>query len=288
MSSSIISVSSSFFSFFNVVFDCFSFHSVFFFSHTMSFDACCCLSIQKNIRLTNIRTLDLSSNQLKTLSVDIIKMKNLKSLNMEGNKLTPGTLAPIAQLANLQHLQVGNNLLGRPTVEAKDATPLPSQLPKGLKTLNLSSNYLSSIPPSIVSNHLTKLDKLDLSCNQLASIPVEISNLKNLSDLNLDDNSIVSLPEAIGMLSKLKVLSLRNNHISVHSTTWSDKNPQPLPQSLFTDTPIIDLNLHGNPMTSTQLNSMEGYDDFLERRQKVKTNALLGGALTNLDVCGLE
>ena len=133
-----------------------------------------------------------------------------------------------------------------------------------------------------------KLEKLDLSSNQLAAVPMEISNLVALTELNLDKNVIVSLPDAIGKLKKLKVLSLKSNHISVHSTIWSDKNPQPLPKSLFEDTPIIDLNLHGNPMTSTQLNSMEGYPTFLERRQKVKTSTLLGGGLTNFDVCGLE
>lgn len=135
---------------------------------------------------------------------------------------------------------------------------------------------------------LVKLESLDLSNNDIASVPEEIGNLKNLTELAMDCNSIVSLPSSIGQLSKLKVLSLKSNKISVHSTQWSDKNPQPLPEDLFTKTPLIDLNLHGNPMTSTQLNQMDGYDQFLERRQKVKTSTLVGGGLTNLDVCGLE
>ena len=178
--------------------------------------------------------------------------------------------------------------MGKPTVDGKNAAALPAHLPKSLKQLKLDSNFLSSVPPSIVSNHLIKLEKLDLSQNQLATIPLEIANLKILAELNLDNNSIVSLPDPIGSLQKLKVLSLRNNHISVHSMKWSEKNPQPLPKNLFTNTPMIDLNLHGNPMTSTQLNTMEGYETFLARRQKVKTHALMGGALTNFDVCGLE
>ena len=216
-------------------------------------------------------------------------LQKIKSLNLDQNKLTPGTLAPIAKLSNLQNLSVGGNLLGKPTAQTKTtAAPLPETLPKSLKQLKLNANFLSSVPRSILSSSLVKLEKLDMSSNQLASVPAEISNLKNLMELNLDDNTIVSLPEAVGSLLKLKVLSLRNNHISVHSTKWSDKNPQPLPETLFANTPLIDLNLHGNPMTNTQLNTFEGYDKFLERRQKVKTAAIVGGALTSLTVCGLE
>lgn len=39
---------------------------------------------------------------------------------------------------------------------------------------------------------------------------------------------------------------------------------------------------------STQLNEFEGYSEFLARREKVKSKDIYGGALTNLDVCGLK
>jgi Leucine-rich repeat (LRR) protein len=132
--------------------------------------------------------------------------------------------------------------------------------------------------------NLAKLDKLDLSSNQLATLPEEIKNLTNLEELRLDSNMIASLPEAIGQLTKLKVLSLRDNKLQVTSTTFNDTtNPQPLPKSLFTDTRLIDLNLHGNRLTNTQMNLFEGYHDFLDRRQKVKSKTM-----TNFDVCGLD
>jgi Leucine-rich repeat (LRR) protein len=246
----------------------------------------------KVFELTNLRTLDLSSNALTALNPNIANLKNLKSLNLESNKLPPGSLNPIGRLSNLQNLNCGENLLQKPTSEnpsiTMNAEPLPANLPKGLKQLRMHRNFLSSVPKPILSATLVKLDKLDLSNNDIAAIPEGISNLINLTELNMDFNSIVNLPQSIGLLAKLKVLSLKSNHISVHSTQWSDKNPQPLPEELFNNTPLIDLNLHGNPMTSTQLNSMNGYEKFLERRQKVKTSALLGGALTNFDVCGLE
>jgi Leucine-rich repeat (LRR) protein len=239
-----------------------------------------CLSMP---RILNLRTLDLSKNSLTAVSGKFANLKNLTSINLDKNKLTPGSLAPIASLAKLQKLSIGDNLLGKPTAGASKKDVLP-ELPKGLKQLKINANFLSHIPRHIMSSHLTKLEKLDLSHNQLALIPVDIAKLEQLTELNLDDNVIVSIPQEAGLLKKLKVLSLRNNRISYPSSN----NTQPLPASLFTETPLIDLNLHGNPMTSTQLNIMEGYDKFLKRRQEVKTSALMGGALTNLDVCGLE
>lgn len=239
-------------------------------------------------RITTLRTLDVSKNKMKSLG-HLERLTNLKSLHCEGNQLPAGALAPVAKLSKLQSLFAGRNLLGKTvaTGGSSQPSPLPT-LPATLKQLVLEHNFFSSVPRSVVSATLIKLEKLDLSHNQLASLPEEISNLKKLEELRLDNNMIVALPKAVGKLQKLKVLSLKQNAIAVRSTTFSDRNPQPLPASLFADTPLIDLNLHGNKITSTQLNQFEGYSVFLDRRQKVKTKDLYGGAMTNLDVCGLE
>ncbi|KAL3915709.1 MAG: hypothetical protein SGILL_005518 [Bacillariaceae sp.] len=135
---------------------------------------------------------------------------------------------------------------------------------------------------------MSSIEKLDLAFNNLATVPEEIAHLTKLSDLNLDSNSIVALPTEMGKLKSLKTLSLKQNRISCTSTNWSDKNPQPLPAVLFKDTPLIDLNLHGNPLSSSEINTMEGFDAFLERRREVKFQGLLQGAMTDLEACGLE
>jgi len=113
--------------------------------------------------------------------------------------------------------------------------------------------------------------------------------LVSLVELLLDNNVIVSLPDEIGQLKVLKSLSLKNNHIQVNSTQWSAKNPQPIPQSLFVDTLLIDLNLHGNDrLTSTEINQFEGFQVFLNRRKNVKDKNLQGGAMIDTSVCGLK
>ena len=240
--------------------------------------------------------------------------------------LAAGSLEPVSKLTKLQNLSVGGNQLGKPTTEEqlvprgeklfgkevsktagrkllgqqqehhddgptqkkKQPDPLPDYLPLSLKQLKLNANFFSSVPRVVWT--LTNLQKLDLSQNHLAFLPTEIANLQALNELNLNDNLIVSLPEEIGLLSKLKSLSLKNNHIRVvgGSGSFSARNPQPLPASLFTNTPLIDLNLHGCPMTSTQLNTFDGYTTFLERREKTNTKNIYAGVMANLDVCGLE
>lgn len=221
-----------------------------------------------------------------------------------------GSLDPISALSKLQTLNAGGNVLGKKISvythhhkhlphhkqqqqkppEQKQPPPLPNTLPTSLKTLKLSSNFLPTIPkPSIFT--LVKLEKLDLSNNQIAAIPPEIQNLASLNELNLDNNLITALPEEMGKLKKLKSLSLRQNHIRVlhpNQKFNSSTNPQPIPASLFTNTLLIDLNLHNNPMTSTQLNEFDGYSTFLERRAATNTKNLYGGAMANLSVTGLE
>mmetsp|Transcript_11792 Transcript_11792/g.17293 ORF Transcript_11792/g.17293 Transcript_11792/m.17293 type:complete len:297 (+) Transcript_11792:42-932(+) len=252
--------------------------------------------------ITNLKTLDISSNELKSLS-DIGSLKLLKSLNCDDNKLGPGSMEKITSLTKLQILRAGGNTLGRPISDQpkkdrkqnpkptpmKKSEALPSALPSNLKQIVLDRNYFSTIPPSLLSSKLQKLEKLDLSSNQLVTLPSEISNLSKLEELKLDNNKIAFLPDGIGQLACLKTLSLKNNVISTEgSALFSSKRPQPLPASLFIDTLLIDLNLHGNPMTSTQLNDFEGYSVFLDRRQKVKTKDIYGGAMTSFGVCGLK
>jgi Leucine-rich repeat (LRR) protein len=246
--------------------------------------------------LAKIRTLDLSKNSLSSLG-NLGQLTELRSLNLDRNVLYAGSLDPLLHLTKLQNLSLASNRLGRqapspPTAELaqkmkKMTVSAPSEslpeLPASLKQINLSSNDFLTIPKQLCSAALTKLEKVDLSSNELAEIPPEIANLVNLHDLNLDHNAIASLPDEIGKLKKLKALSLRHNRLRVTSTVFNGTtNRQPIPRTLFVDTLLIDLNLHGNAMTNTQMNQFDGFQEFLDRRQKVKSKTL-----TNLDVCGL-
>jgi Leucine-rich repeat (LRR) protein len=232
----------------------------------------------------HLKTLDLSNNTLTCLDPKLAQLTKLKTLILDGNQFCATTLQPISELSQLQKLTVSRNDLGhlprlnktQPPKVAEPESALPRDLPTTLRELSLAQNRIVDIPPSVFA--LEKLEKMDLSNNQLKGcLHTSIGSLKNLTELILDGNTLTSLPESIGSLGKLKVLSLKDNAFR------GKAKPQTLPAVLFTDTPVIDLNLHGNPMTNTELNEFEGFDQFLERRQKVKSKTMV-----NLSVCGLS
>lgn len=78
--------------------------------------------------------------------------------------------------------------------------------------LDLSFNQLSSLPPEI--GLLSNLTTLYLGDNQLSSLPPEIGQLSNLTMLDLGGNQLSSLPPEIGQLSNLIELYLGSNQFS--------------------------------------------------------------------------
>lgn len=245
--------------------------------------------------LKQLRTLDLSNNNLISLG-RLHLLTELKSLNLDGNKLMNGSLGPLAALSKLQTLSVKRNALGDSNNGTSDsgANTMPSApfpaMPSSLKQLSLSENPLGAVPDSLLSGNLVKLEFLDLSKTGIKELPLELVVLTALQELRLDDNQIEFLMPNMGELKKLKVLSLKHNRLTVTSTIFTERNPQPLPKSLFTDTPLIDLNLHGNKMTNTQLNQFEGFQEFLDRRQKVRTHVWRSIIMTqnNQNMCGVD
>lgn len=243
-------------------------------------------SLEPVSTLTKLLNLSVGGNQL---GKPVITEGQLVVTPAHGEKLFGKKVAGDKKLLGRQQQQEEHGVVLTPKKKKQQQQPdssLPKHLPLSLKQLKLNANFFSSVPQVVCT--LTKLQKLDLSQNQLSFVPAEIANLQALNELNLNDNVIVSLPDEIGSLSKLKSLSLKNNHIRVVGSSFSARNPQPLPASLFTNTPLIDLNLHGCPMTSTQLNTFDGYNEFLKRREKTNTKNIYAGVMANLDVCGLE
>ncbi|XP_039619250.1 PH domain leucine-rich repeat-containing protein phosphatase 2 isoform X1 [Polypterus senegalus] len=78
-----------------------------------------------------------------------------------------------------------------------------------LKSLNLSHNHLGQFPQSLCE--ILSLTELNLSCNGINQIPVQIGNLQSLQTLYLEGNHLNSLPEELSQLSQLICLSLSFN-----------------------------------------------------------------------------
>ncbi|XP_037133828.1 leucine-rich repeat-containing protein 59 [Syngnathus acus] len=75
--------------------------------------------------------------------------------------------------------------------------------------LDLSCNNITSLPPEFCN--LTHLVKLDLSKNQLTCLPDDIGNLTSLQHLDLYNNKLITLPVSFSQLRSLKWLDLKDN-----------------------------------------------------------------------------
>ncbi len=89
-----------------------------------------------------------------------------------------------------------------------------------LTWLDLSNNQLSTLPDSF--SNLSNLTWLDLSNNRLSTLPESITNLFNLTTLDLSNNRLSTLPNSFSNLSKLTWLYLSNNHLSTLPNSFSN------------------------------------------------------------------
>ncbi|NEP81305.1 MAG: GTPase [Okeania sp. SIO3B3] len=105
-----------------------------------------------------------------------------------------------------------------------------------LEILNLSSNQLTTLPELITK--FTNLTTLDLSSNQLTILPKSISKFTNLTTLDLRGNQLTTLPESIGKFSNLNTLDLRGNQLTT------------LPESIGKLSNLNTLDLRGNQLTT--------------------------------------
>ncbi|XP_030631172.1 leucine-rich repeat-containing protein 59 [Chanos chanos] len=112
------------------------------------------------------------------------------------------------KVENLRDKLDGNELdlsLGNLTdVPVKELAAIPKAT-----VLDLSCNNLVTLPPEFCS--LTHLVKIDLSKNQLTSLPDELGQLCNLQHLDLLNNKLTTLPVSFSQLRSLKWLDLKDN-----------------------------------------------------------------------------
>jgi Leucine-rich repeat (LRR) protein len=82
---------------------------------------------------------------------------------------------------------------------------------ENLVTVDLSRNQLTTLPAEIGS--LRNIKFLYIKENQLTTLPPEIGQLSNLTTLHLGSNQLTTLPPEIGQLTKLEELYLTDNQL---------------------------------------------------------------------------
>ncbi len=104
------------------------------------------------------------------------------------------------------------------------------------KLLNLSQNQLTTLPSEIC--RLTNLQQLNLNNNRLTTLPAEIGNLTNLQELYLYENQLTTLPAKIVNLTNLQQFNLGGNRLTT------------LPAKIVNLTNLQQFNLSGNRLTT--------------------------------------
>jgi Leucine-rich repeat (LRR) protein len=208
---------------------------------------------------SNLRTLDLSRNQLTSLPDAFCRaLPLLQKLNLSWNQLTSCPTA-LAHLTSLKELNLTNNQLSGPNA-------LPGWLFRrwpDLRVLRLSANQITALPAEL--GELSTLEVLELGSiyggNLLTEFPPgTLARLKSLVELNLTDNRLVELDLTTNdndkvdrILPALMHLTLTNNRLAK------------LPEELAACRSLRTLCLGNNQLTNLPVELADLYDlEFLD------------------------
>jgi leucine-rich repeat protein SHOC2 len=153
-------------------------------------------------QLSKIWKLDVSSNELKELPVEIGLCSELKVIYAHGNVLRNVPVS-FGGLTELVKITLNSN-------EIEDIPEASLQKMISLQSLHLGSNKIALLPASL--GRLESLLELIVNNNRLTFLPPEIGQLKNLRKLDVSSNTLRELPESIGKLVNLTHLILSHNN----------------------------------------------------------------------------
>lgn len=157
--------------------------------------------------IPTLKRLSVLYNAIPNDSVFVTRNKHLRSLNIQGNKLTK-IPESIRQNRRLESLWLGYNKLNALT----DADIKTLRRIRKLTDLNLYSVGLKQLPGSI--GKLKRVKVLDLYYNKFIELPPQIGKMKRLEQLAVAHNELRNLPIALTKLRRLQVLYAHHNHLS--------------------------------------------------------------------------
>ncbi len=197
--------------------------------------------------LAGLERLTLWDTRIAWLPDEIGKLSELRELVVSSNRLEclPDS---IGELRKLEQLVAFDNKL--------PVLPEEVDWPR-LARLDVHKNILQSIPDSLCRTATGLLKYMDLSSNLLTELPPSIVTLSGLEYLLLADNQLVSLPEAMGDLFQLQCLQLNRNRLTR------------LPESAYDLTDLRQLNLEANPIEPLDDVNLWNYGDSTVKLRNV-------------------
>ena len=196
-------------------------------------------------RLTQLRVEDLI---LSRLPANIGSLRRLQTLHIRHCALD-SLPAAVSQLTALQTLTVYANKLRY--------LPALGQL-RNVRDIDVSNNQLTTLPDDI--GQLTQLTTLNLGHNRLSQLPASFVNLTNLKTCWLSNNQLDRLPNGFGKLRNLQSLTISENRLtelsadigqltSLQFLSIGKNRLQTLPASFTQLTNLTDLHIGTNELT---------------------------------------
>uniref|UniRef100_A0A3Q3A6J5 Leucine rich repeat containing 40 n=1 Tax=Kryptolebias marmoratus TaxID=37003 RepID=A0A3Q3A6J5_KRYMA len=148
-----------------------------------------------------IITVNFSRNELKSIPSRLLELhSSLSDLNLGFNKLT--SCSDICKLLQLTHIDLRNNQLSDLPSEMRNLTKL--------RSIILNYNRFKSFPE--VLYEVFSLETVLLGNNQVCTVdPGQLIKLVYLTTLDLSNNDLLSIPPELGLCSSLRSLSLEGN-----------------------------------------------------------------------------
>ncbi|GMF12143.1 unnamed protein product [Phytophthora lilii] len=239
--------------------------------------------------LYKLKTLDVTNNELSDLPPGLGYLKHLNHFIVDGNPLRAIRRSVIS--AGCESLKKYLRTRGAPPVgvdvleEERDELQLERerlvqasnvetnevQLPASdhmitfreaaaSGTMNLLKSSLKSLPPELVGcgqfNFGSTLLHLNLSSNQLSTLPASVGELISLKTLTVEDNQLTSLHSSIAALPHLELLRLRKNHLPTESID-NLLEESPALRNTLKELDLRNNNLSALPMEIYKLRSLE-------------------------------
>ncbi|KAF2111825.1 hypothetical protein BDV96DRAFT_465338, partial [Lophiotrema nucula] len=154
-------------------------------------------------RLTQLEVLELQSNRLSSLPSEIRELVRLRTLNISDNSLSQVPSELFTSVPIVELIATKNKFKG----PIFDVDTVPH-----LQSLQLSNTSLTSLCAS-GTVLLPALKTLDLSTNRLSSLP-DISSWTNLTTLLVGENKLTSFPEGFVSLRQLRTADFTANDIT--------------------------------------------------------------------------
>ena len=208
----------------------------------------------QGILFAGLDSLDLHGNHLKLLPLGLRRLQHLTTLNLSKNRLGNESLDIITQIKSLRELRLADNLLNGML------TPQLSKL-KALEILDVSNNEITTLPPN--SDEISKLRILNVAGNKLSSLPFELLVSLPLIEIDAARNRLggALLPACVPKLLNLKSLDVANNALtsitesgsvelpSLQSLNVTENRVKQMPEVLGW-TELLTLTISGNRLSS--------------------------------------